>query len=571
MGDFAVRKLTIIVVMALLAAFSLTPVTAQQPTPNIFAAADLAPATYDVYLGLRLDDAYLATVNDLVSLIADAVKELGAPIENIPRLQDLIALQIDPNSTRAQVDTVLAWIGDTVAISGDISEDGSQTFSLYLSITDQQSALDALNAAGVGLRGVNTAGRYMIYESAIDPVNRILLASDMLIVTNGDAVQLGSGDYAKLSASPDFAALVADLPAESYNVALFVDDSLILQSQQTTQTGSLQGDVLLGATILEGKTLTLDFVMLPPTPAQASTGIDTAFLRHVPSNSSAVIHATDLSNLVNNLVQFGEVRGNTRARAELEQALMAAGLSLDEMLTWTTGDYAVFARVNFPSLFQAFTQSNMEMVATSFDFGIIVEAVDTTLAKQFSDKLTEIITTAIAGQTNTTLSVVNINDTAVTRIESNNDLGAGQSVNFALGMGASDEVFVFGTFRAVESVLTGDDGLSANPLYSESAAYVLPNATSVWYTDGATLVSGVGLLGFGTLTSVSSAFSDIEQEFNFGRQTTARAQTIQTQDEIVFLMRIFDRVTQLVRHATASSAISENGAYVLRATLTLGE
>ena len=563
------RKIPLIFVLALLAALTLTPLTAQESQPDVFALAALAPATDDVYVSIRIDDAYIATLNNLAALVGSALKDIGAPIEALPRLQDLIALQIDPNATPEQADAVLALMGDTLAISGNITSAEAETYTVYLPISDQQAVLDAINATGAGLRGVGTAGRFMIYEAGDNSDTQLLLADDLLMVTTGDANLLGGGDYAKLSDLPNFASAVADLPADGYNLTAYVNAAALAKNADMDAT--FNGDILIAGTILGDKTLTLDAIAIPATPAAPSQPIDPAFLRYVPANSTAVIHATDLSNVINNIITLAEAQGNASARAEIDQALSSLDLKLDNFLAWTKGDYALFARTDMSVLMQAAANQNFEAIATAVDFGVVIQASDTALAKQFSDKIAGLLAGVLASQPGVVISTKDINGTTVTRIEISAPMGNGQTLNVALGMGANANVFVFGTFRAVESILTDTSGLSANPLYAEGMAYLLPNATSAWYTDGATLsTAGVALLGTMGM-AVGSASSSIQQEFNFGRQTAARAQTIQSEDDLVMLMRAIERFTTLVRFTTASTAVSDSGSYVLRATLTLGE
>ena len=563
------RKIPLIFVLALLAALTLTPLTAQESQPDVFALAALAPATDDVYVSIRIDDAYIATLNNLAALVGSALKDIGAPIEALPRLQDLIALQIDPNATPEQADAVLALMGDTLAISGNITSAEAETYTVYLPISDQQAVLDAINATGAGLRGVGTAGRFMIYEAGDNSDTQLLLADDLLMVTTGDANLLGGGDYAKLSDLPNFASAVADLPADGYNLTAYVNAAALAKNADMDAT--FNGDILIAGTILGDKTLTLDAIAIPATPAAPSQPIDPAFLRYVPASSTAVIHATDLSNVINNIITLAEAQGNASARAEIDQALSSLDLKLDNFLAWTKGDYALFARTDMSVLMQAAANQNFEAIATAVDFGVVIQASDTALAKQFSDKIAGLLAGVLASQPGVVISTKDINGTTVTRIEISAPMGNGQTLNVALGMGANANVFVFGTFRAVESILTDTSGLSANPLYAEGMAYLLPNATSAWYTDGATLsTAGVALLGTMGM-AVGSASSSIQQEFSFGRQTAARAQTIQSEDDLVMLMRAIERFTTLVRFTTASTAVSDSGSYVLRATLTLGE
>lgn len=562
------RKWTLFLVAALLAVFTITPLGAQDTAPDVFASAALTPATDEVYISIRLDDAYITTLNELYVVVRQALLDIDAPVEDLPALQYLLALALDPNATPENVDEVLAWAGDTVTITADTEEIERDAYTVFLPITDKQAALDSLNRSGMSLVESRTAGRFTVYDSERTADTALLLADDFLILTNHDPDLLAGGDYAKLSDAAGFVAARADLPADGYNAAFYIAASAVTTMQDGAAV--INGDVLIGATLLDNKTLTLDVVNVPSTPAQPSQSVNSAFLRHIPANTTAFIHATDLSNLLNNAIALGEAQGNPNARAEFEQALLAAGLTLDDLLTWTKGDYAVFARADMPALLRAVADENTEALVTALDFGVTIEAADAVLAKQFSDKIASIIGAAIANQPGVALSTMDMNGTAVTRIEISAPMGLA-NLNFALGLGANDEVFAFGTFRAIEAIFSNAGGLDANGMYTESAAYLLPDATSVWYTDGQTLVAWVGLLGAGTLMPMSMS-STMQGALDMGNETAAaRAQTIQNDDPTTQFLGVIERVSRLVRHATVSTAVSDKGAYIVRATLTIGE
>lgn len=240
-------------------------------------------------------------------------------------------------------------------------------------------------------------------------------------------------------------------------------------------------------------------------------------------------------------------------------------------MAWTTGDYAIFTGLNTTALTRSLADGNAEGVSSNLDFGVVIEAVQPELAQQFASKLSEILTMALGGNPDVNVVQTEINGTPVTRIELNIPAAGTTSVNLALGLAANDEVFVFGTFRVVEGILTGASGFDTNPIYAESTAYLLPNAVSVWYADGSTLVSGTTLLGLGTVGSMMGGMGRFGDAFDMNFDSQPRAQTIQNQDEAQQIIVIIERLSQLVRYGTVSMTVTADGAYVVRATLTLGE
>lgn len=558
------RKHFFVVLAVIIAMLSVLPVAAQESTPDLLAGAGISPATHDLYFSIRLDDAYLNEINGLIELVAKAAADVGVPTGDIPRVQDLFVQEL--NLSANPLDT---WMGDTLSVSAQMKQNApTEVVLVYVQINDQQAALDALNTMGAELRGVGTAGNYMIYESANADDIAVLLNDDTLILTNEDPKVIGGGDYPKLAAAANFSAAIGQLPADSYNFGMYISQELLQQSQGSGAP-LFTGDIAIGGTLLDSKTLTLDIAMMTGTPATVTQAVDPAFMRYIPANTTAFTHSADLSGQLEQLFELVAAQGNPNARAEFEQALLAAGLSLDDVLAWTTGDYALFTGLNAPSLIRDLADTNAEGFASNLVFGVVIEAVEPQLAKQFAVKLSEILKMALAGNPDVNVVETDINGTPVTRIELNIPSTPGQSINLALGLAASDEVFVFGTFGAVESILTGATGFDTNPVYAESTAYLLPNAVSVWYADGTTLVSGTALLGLGTLGMSSMGRFGGAFDMNFNDQPTA--QTVQNQDEAQQILAIIERLSQLVRYGTISAAVTPEGAYAIRATLTLGE
>lgn len=567
-----VRKPFFLVLAMIIAMLSILPVTAQAATPDLLSGAAVSPAAHDLYFAVRLDDAYLNELNGLVDLVAKALSDIGVPVDDIPRIQDFFVQQMDPSATPADVDAALAWLGDTLSISAQIGVNSStETVVVYVQITDQQAALDALNEMGAQLRGVGTAGSYMIYESESADDIAVLLKDDTLIITNEDSTLIGGGDYPTLAADANFSAAMGKLPAASYNLALYITEELIQESQRNDGTQFLNGDIAIGGTLLDSKTLTLDIALTSIAPTSVIQTIDPTFGRYIPANTTAMIHSVDLSGQLEQVLALAASQNNSNARAELEQALLAAGLSLDDLLAWTTGDYAIFTGLNTTALTRSLADGNAEGVSSNLDFGVVIEAVEPELAQQFASKLSEILTMALGGNPDVNVVQTEINGTPVTRIELNIPAAGTTSVNLALGLAANDEVFVFGTFRVVEGILTGASGFDTNPMYAESTAYLLPNAVSVWYADGSTLVSGTTLLGLGTVGSMMGGMGRFGGAFDMNFDSQPRAQTIQNQDEAQQIIVIIERLSQLVRYGTVSMTVTADGAYVVRATLTLGE
>jgi hypothetical protein len=181
----------------------------------------------------------------------------------------------------------------------------------------------------------------------------------------------------------------------------------------------------------------------------------------------------------------------------------------DDILSWTTGDYALFTRLNVVDLAAGVVENPNVLPDLNgrFDFGLVIEATDAEKAQALAEKLGALITGALS-QGNTpgvTVGSDEINGVAVTVISLEAPIAPGNTFNLDITLGASDDVFFIATRPAATSIITGDGTLASNPGYLDAQPYLLANPTSVWYADGEGLIAGLGGITLVTLALLGPA------------------------------------------------------------------
>ena len=225
------------------------------------------------------------------------------------------------------------------------------------------------------------------------------------------------------------------------------------------------------------------------------------FANFIPGNASLVIHANSLTNLylttTNFLDSLNAGSDSHAPSAQVKQVLSMFGIDLQrDLLSWMTGDYALFFRADMLDLVSAAvtnTTPNLENLDQKFDFGLVVEATDPDKARAFAARLDTLIQQMVAGQQGITVSSETIHGVDVTVLSLSAPLDARNTLNIDLLIGASDDVFFLATRPAAETILNGDGMLTGNRSYIEAQNYVLPNPTTVVYADGEGLVLGAAV------------------------------------------------------------------------------
>lgn len=552
-----------LIALAMFALVIVWPAAAAEPADGIFQLAEHMPADAAVYIAFRADDAYLDTLDTVFARANALMADLGLAGMNL-NVRDSIAnlLQIE----RADLDALLAWAGDTIAIAAVAEGDGTPIWQAAIPHANQQAADVFLR--GQGFTDGGTYGAYSAYVR--DGVSQVILLGETIaFVAEGPehAAVIASGEFGRLSNDPEYTASVRALPADAYNATAYFSPTFA--AEQFELPRDAQSGVIVGLTIAEagGIALIADVVQMPgSTPPIQPLSINPEFRRFVPSDATAVVHGAELGNLINTAIDALEASGTANVRANTQALLRGAGLDLNGVLNWMKGDFALFGRIDLRGLYRyaVGTTSDPALLQTLFDIGLVVEAVNPEGAAETARGLASVLRALGAGEgaTATTETVGGV-ELTVLRIDRLEGLDAPAAL--AVAVGVNDDVFVIGTYNAVADILSGEPGIDSNSLYRDSTALWLDQPTSVWFADSDMLAGGIGaLVALGPV--IEPAYLDIiavlEDENAPPREPLLPAPAA--------IDGIIDNLADFARYATITTNVGDDGVQRLRATITLG-
>jgi hypothetical protein len=549
------KKFVLFLVLASTLSIGLIPALAAEPALGVFDLARFVPFNVSAFISVSTEDSHIAALDDLRVRTDTLIRDVRLSVDPMD-VTGMIDQLLDDSAVKS-LEAALAWSGDAFAFASDTTDSGVSQSALIVPLVDRAAAERDILSANPTAARLDPAGRFDIYY--VEQQNRyLMIASDLLYITNGlgmTEVQVLAGeDYPRLSGVTEYIEAVSALPEDRYNIGMYLDARRLIETEAALNnaTGSTQvkavldGTLAVGATILNGDTLTLDAAFVPDEPALPPLSINPEFASHIPSTMGASIHGADLAALINNLLAVASTGSEDDPREVLSGVLGMMGLELDNQLRWLKGDYALYASADLGPALRGLLASPADYsgLPQAFQFGVVIEAVSDEEAQAFTAAIVEMLQISARNADNLRVRDETINGVPVTVASIDAALNGG-IVTFDLGIGVSDDVFAFGSLEAVRAVFDGSPGLPFQTAYIDSSRYFLPDATMVWVLDGATAVN---VAAFAALPNVVG--------------------TMPTSFQVD---RLTNRLARFLRYATISAAVTDEGYTVLRATITIGE
>lgn len=547
-------KRTLIFLLLSILALGAVPAQAVDPAGGVFGTARYVPSNAKGFMALRTDDDFLATLETALNRIQVAVADIAATRTETLTIREILAGVLGAPSVE-DITTVLAWSGDTITVAFDRQPgQAAPALMFVIPLADRLTAESyVVGNFGTAVALYGTIGRYTIYESTTQQ-NFLLFADDvMLNLTNVTAAQMeviAAENYPLLSDEAGFVEAVSALPAESYSVGIWADGAAFAETQLSP---TLDGTyIAAGATLLPDETYTIDVSVVPAAPILPPLTINPDFARFIPDTMGAVVHGADLAALVNTVLTTSEAQTGEPLRGQFTAAFAMVGLDFNEFFSWIKGDFALAGRLDarsaLPSLLG--TPPNFRGLPDTFDVALLIEAVNAERAHAFSSALAALFRQLSAqGAEGMAVSEESVNSVPITVLTVESALAPGLTLSIELAFGASDDVFVFGTGRAVRSVFNGSPNVTDSATYTAAGQSWLGDPFSVWSLDGLT-AANLGMLAYLTLLP-TTADTPVPKEEQ--------------------IRATINRVASLIRYATLSTSVSDVGAVLLRATITLGE
>jgi hypothetical protein len=518
------KRLAWLLIVLLVAVLAL-PATAQS-TPDVTALARYYPESVPVYVGFRTDDDYFAALEAVRAHFAAALPDMAMDDDTLYDALDRLGPMTGSGETFAEA--VRPWLGDSGAV-GALSLDsmtgngGDSPLLIALSITDRAGAQDFFDSLAPDQAfTIEETPAYTLFTPTNGRATGAIYIDDqVLLVTNKpDVLPVNGLPSPSLADDANFQASQSALPADSYNIAGYMDYAAMLEASMADMRamGMGQQDAMMeamlqpmldaiggfgfGLTILDGRALTADVAVNMDTSAMgpmmpdmsAFPAFDPAFAQHLPSGTQLAIQSTDLAATVeqslNSLSMMAEMQSQMGSNAPqgdpaamLEFALQGTtGMNADSIFSWMTGQYAVGLSVDFDALMQSAFSGDASPTALQFAF--VTENTDGTSAQALVSGLSTGLTqlALMAREEGMTVTQLTLGGQPAVRLSLQSP---DMREPFEITVGANEDVFVVGTPDMARAALSPDGaGLSGDAGYQESLAWVLPESPAFLYGSG---------------------------------------------------------------------------------------
>lgn len=621
------KKATVLLlVFAILVGMLPLSVVTAASTGDLTSLAAYLPADTSVFVGLRTDDAFITEIEGLLNLLAARLPAGTIPPVGLFDLLDMAIAEVMPEGNFQRV--VRSWLGDTAVLGVLNLDDAYDPMSLSvedppvvlaLSVTNRAAAEELVGllmadslASGFVERGEE--GPFTTYKTVGRQADAasILIGDDVLLVTNsplGDLLQLPGGSLADNEA---FIGAFDLLPAESYNILVYVDSQGIIEAQ-ANQLGDfdpemaaisrllgMQGPLAMGFTMLDGHVLTMDIATRLDREALQATGemlpdmqpINPAFAEYLPAGAQFVILGTGIwggyqSSLIAAQLAMeaqGEDPEDMYSQLELYGDFIEQMVGLDyeeDLLSWMTEDFALYFMIDTTFVDTVFADPTTFMSLDTFplDFGFLVAATDDAAARNVVAQLSDALPALLAQSptADVTLSQETIAGSSVLALTVPVEDASMDLESIDLLLGANDEVFVLGTRGAVTAALDPQtENLRNSPGLEAAAPYLLEPSNSVWYisTDGLSMfIQFVMLAMLGP--SIDNVFESIVTELETGTMPptmTPEEREAQNLADLREMQMIRDQIQQflsLFENLTISVSVQEGSVSLGRFTIGL--
>lgn len=572
------KRLIVLVFLVMMVVAPLSTVNAinlGEDSPHIL--ADYMPNTVDFFAGSRIGEDFIAELDAIsLALYEKLPAEFGVePYE----LDDVLRIGLAEEGI--DYDEVTAVLGNHIAVglelNGGLDEDPN--FYVIVEIEDQDSAIDMFlqMIPDAQLPEPVTEGDNIVYLSPDDD-GKIIITPTHMVVSNLPDFNVPVAE--PLSTNPEFTSTLETLPADTYNMLVYVSEDFVEATvEESSQSSDLSmmgldptdaGAAAFGATILSGDTFVLDFSVATASPGATST-VSMDFLNALPADTDAFIISTDLTGVYNNTIAtvqtIAEMNGEEDQTAQIPMMFGMTGLDLEEdVLSWTTGSYGFFFGMDYPALINDLAENSMPTEELLLDFGLVIEATDAALAQNAAEKLGEFIATMGGNQDGITITQ---EDGLTSIVMSPPDI---QPFEFEFVLTSTDDFLFLGTRRSYDAILSGNT-LGSDPEFTNSAQYYLTDANTVWYvnSDGflSTTIIPLAMMG----PAIGNVFDNVVAELNGTTPDSSPApgplDMLMSGEDPSMIIGLLETFDNMFAHATISSSIGADGIARGRASLSV--
>jgi len=510
------RLVFLVVSLTLLA---VVPLSAQDSTADPRTLAQYLPADTFAYIGIRTDQAYLETINNVISQVAAAAGEdvpeggaLGALAEQIER-------ETDGQFTYES--GIRAWLGDSAAVAiVDLQQSmaSSNPALVLVEVAEAQALRELLASPEMNLSNytIEEGDGFTYYKSDSRFIESLLLTDDVLYFGNAQVIDslIANRTADTLAASPKFIAAYDALPADGYNLFGYLDGAALVEVLSAfsdpddlpfpVDFEKLESAVnvqAFGGTIFEDRTFALDLALVYGDSSIA----DALGLPNLPELTLAPANP-DFASIapVDTFAYIGGSSAGTSAIVGFEYLNVVAPV-LADMIEAADQDAALGIRAGLPTLVNLVRGFFTDAFDIPFnDLMAMIDGQNATFIR-YSNETQNFEGAQVYENLNPALNdkVLTGAQSLLTRFDVPFEFSDGRiTVDFTslsdelydeIGLGMSgiervvftlnEQYAVTGTPEAVNFVLGGSRiaRLNSTPAYQHEAKFFLPNANQVWY------------------------------------------------------------------------------------------
>lgn len=530
------RRFILLCLTAALTLLAVAPLSAQDGAADPRTLAQYLPADTVAYVSIRTDQAYLETINDVVSTLAAAAGESVPEGGLLGFLSAQIARETDGRFTYETA--VRAWLGNSAALA---VVDAQQLIAnnaplILFEVADAQPLRPLLSQlfSDRANFSVEDTDDFVYYRAESRFIESLLLTQDVLYVGLAPTIDsvVNNRGAESLATSGSFIAAYDALPADSYNLFGYLNSAALVAAVSSfvdaddlpfpIDFDALQAAInvqAFGGTLLDERTFALDLALvhgdalitsalgLPALPDFALAPVNVDFASIAPVDSFAYIAGT--SSGTSTLLAFDYLEALAPIFADLVEEIdardaMNIRAGLPTIINVVRGFFSDVFDTPFADLMAMLDGQNASYMRISnetgsFDFAQVYENLRPDLNANVLSGV-ESLLTRFAVPFESADGRINIDFAAMT--EMLDDLGGRRGPDmqmfgmlFGAGMdrfsfAVSPEYLVSGTPEAVGFVLGGSRiaRLNSTPSYQHEAQFFLPGANQVWYLATAPLL-----------------------------------------------------------------------------------
>jgi len=549
--------------------------------------AQYFPAETDVYISARMGDDFVNELDDIFgSVINQLPPELDIPHVSLEQLLDIAlveeGLSYEQFRSIAGDHVAIGLVDLIVLFDDDFENDDTNNIVVVAEIVNRELLTALISENEENIATQETINGFDVY--ADDTGGTIAIGDDVVLIypfgTESVIVENSLFDAENFSSS------VSQMPADGYNILAYLDtrpfvtaleavmsadpDTMDVMGAFETAFAQLQGDVVVGFTIIDGQTFTIDVMQSTEAPLPApTTTVAPEFLQNLPATSDYLIIGTDLATTYTLALEQLNALTETTDELGIDPAnLVNAAFELigadfeEEVLPWLDREFAIVGGVDLMTILDIISTETITEIPANF--GIIINAeTNPALAANFAGKLGTFIEQIVAGEDD-----IQVVESTVSEIETTNIIitlptpaTGGEPVTYELILGVANNSFFFMDRASLDALVAGDNMFN-DPILQEAALDVLPNPTQVLYSNNEGITAMVAGVLLGATQEMNGLSLSAPEEF------VPTQQTIQNDAELEQGRQLITLLNGLFHSATTSTSIDGNTAWT-RATLRI--